>query len=310
MSTSSDPATVTDLKDIADNENSRQMISYPENMTDVTDISVHVMGVLQSTLELKLLMELFDDEMSSIVPHSHLAYRNHAEDIDINIGIPANHKVNYRLVLFGHDLGELTVSRATKLRDDEIEKIENLVSALIYPVRNALLYKKAIEKAYIDPLTGVSNRAAFDKALAQECKLAQRHGHALTLMMLDIDHFKQINDTHGHIGGDVALNTFAMCINEYVRSSDALFRYGGEEFAIILRNTELDGAALLAERMRNKIENMQFQYESVKLSITVSIGVAPFIKGENSQELIERADKLLYEAKKAGRNCIKAYNLN
>ncbi|MEQ8290004.1 MAG: GGDEF domain-containing protein [Gammaproteobacteria bacterium] len=307
MRTSSEQvATIADLKDKADNENSRQMISYPEHMTDVSEISVHIMGVLQSTLELEKLIELFDDEMSSIVPHAHLAYSNHAEDIAINIGNPAKHVVNYRLALFGHDLGELTVSRDSKLLDNEIEKMENLISALIYPLRNALLYKQAIEKAYIDPLTGVSNRAAFDKALEQECDLAQRHDNALTLMMLDIDRFKEINDNYGHVVGDVALKSFADCISECVRRSDAMFRYGGEEFAIILRNTELDGAALLAERMRKKIEDMQLQYESVQLSFTVSIGVAPFIKGENSQHLVERADKLLYQAKQAGRNCIRA----
>ena len=125
-------------------------------------------------------------------------------------------------------------------------------------------------------------------------------------MMLDIDNFKTINDSYGHLVGDVALKSFADCISEYVRRSDAMFRYGGEEFAIILRSTELDGAAQLAERMRKKIEDMQFQYESAQISMTVSIGVAPFIKGESSHDLVKRADKLLYQAKKAGRNRIKA----
>lgn len=297
-------AAVSDQKNTTDNENNRQMISYPEHMTDVSNISVHIMGVLQSTLELEKLIELFDDEMSSIVLYAHLGYSNHAEDIAINIGNPAKHVVNYRLVLFGHDLGDLVLSRDTRLLDDEIEKMENLLSALIYPLRNALLYKQAIEKAYIDPLTNVSNRAAFDKALDQECDLAQRHDNALMLMMLDIDHFKEINDNYGHVVGDATLKNFSDSINECVRRSDAMFRYGGEEFAVIIRNTELDGAALLAERMRKKIEDMPFKFESVQLSITVSIGVAAFLKGEKSQSLLDRADKLLYQAKKAGRNCI------
>ncbi len=307
MSTSSEQlANVTDIKKTADNEASRQLISYPEQMTDVSDISVHIMGVLQSTLELEKLIELFDDEMSSIVPHAHLGYSNHAEDIDIKIGNPARHVLTYRLVLFGHELGELVLSSNIKFPDTDIEKMENLISALIYPLRNALLYKQAIEKAYIDPLTGVSNRAAFDKAVEQECDLAQRHDNALTLMMLDIDHFKQINDNYGHIVGDHALKSFADCISECVRKSDAMFRYGGEEFAIILRNTQLDGAALLADRMRKKIEDMDFNYEAVDLTITVSIGVTQFRKDETGNSLIERADKLLYEAKQDGRNCIKA----
>ncbi len=139
-----------------------------------------------------------------------------------------------------------------------------MISALIYPLRNALLYKQAVEKAYNDPLTGLNNRAAFDKSIEQEVDLATRHGHSLSLMMLDLDRFKQINDNYGHIVGDAVLKSFADCIMECMRSSDIVFRYGGEEFVILLRNTELAGAILLAERMRKNIENMKFDYNNVK----------------------------------------------
>ena len=295
-------ATVTDIKDTAKTDKSRQMISYPEHMTDVSDISIHIMGVLQSTLELEKLIELFDDELASVVPHDHLSYVNRHENVEITIGNPARHSFNYRLVLFGHELGKLTMSRGTKLLDSEIVKMENLLSALIYPLRNTLLYKQAVEKAYIDPLTGVNNRAAFDKAIEQEFDLAERHRNALSLMMLDIDHFKQINDNYGHVIGDTVLKNFADCVTDCIRRSDAIFRYGGEEFAIMLRNTELDGAELLAERMRKKVEETLFKYDSVKLSITVSIGVTQQLDQDDCNSLIDRADKQLYKAKQAGRN--------
>ena len=146
-------ADITDISESPGIQNSNLMISYPENMTDVTSMSIHVMGVLQSTLELERLVELFDEELAAIVPHDHFRYVNVNENIKYDIGNVALHSSNYRLVLFGKSLGQLTISRNTKFVDVEIQKIESLISALIYPLRNALLYKQAVEKAYIDPLT-------------------------------------------------------------------------------------------------------------------------------------------------------------
>ncbi len=295
-------ADITDISNSPGVQNSRLMISYPENMTDVTNMSIHVMGVLQSTLELEKLIELFDDEMAAVVPHEHLSYENQDEGIKYDIGKAAIHRSIYSLVLFGKKMGEIIISRNSKFVDVEINKIESLISALIYPLRNALLYKQAVEKAYSDPLTGLNNRAAFDKSIEQEIDLATRHGHTLSLMMLDLDRFKQINDNYGHIVGDAVLKSFADCIMECMRSSDIVFRYGGEEFVILLRNTKVAGAKLLAERMRKKVEKMKFDYNNIKLNISVSIGLVEFQEGDDRLKLVERADALLYKAKEGGRN--------
>jgi diguanylate cyclase (GGDEF)-like protein len=303
MTISTEPmADITDISDSPGVQSSRLMISYPENMTDVTNMSIHVMGVLQSTLELEKLIELFDDEMAAIVPHEHLSYENKEESIKCDIGKSARHSSTYSLILFGKNMGELTISRNSKFLDVEIDKIESLISALIYPLRNALLYKQAVEKAYNDPLTGLNNRAAFDKSIEQEIDLAIRHDHTLSLMMLDLDRFKQINDNYGHIVGDAVLKSFADCIMECMRRSDIVFRYGGEEFVILLRNTQVAGAQLLAERMRKNVENMKFEYNNVKLNISVSIGLAELKEGDDRLKLVERADALLYKAKESGRN--------
>jgi len=307
MTTSTEPmADITDISNSPGVQSSRLMISYPENMTDVTNMSIHVMGVLQSTLELEKLIELFDDEMTAVVPHDHLCYENSEESIKFDIGKTGRHSSSYSLVLFGKNMGALTISRNAKFVDVEIEKIESLISALIYPLRNALLYKQAVEKAYNDPLTGLNNRAAFDKTIEQEVDLATRHDHSLSLMMLDIDRFKQINDNYGHIVGDAVLKSFADCIMECMRSSDIVFRYGGEEFVILLRNTELVGAILLAERMRVRVEKMKFDYNNIKLNISVSIGLSEFREGDDRLTLVERADQLLYKAKENGRNQVVA----
>ncbi len=297
-------ADITNISESPGVQNSRLMISYPENMTDVTNMSIHVMGVLQSTLELEKLIELFGDEMAAVVPHDHLSFENQDENIKYDIGKHARHSSSYRLVLFGKNLGELTISRNTKLLEIEIQKMESLISALIYPLRNALLYKQAVEQAYIDPLTGLNNRAAFDKSIEQEIELATRHNHTLSLMMLDLDKFKQINDNYGHIVGDAVLKSFADCIMECMRRSDIIFRYGGEEFSILLRNTKVAGALLLAERMRENVENIGFDYNNIKLNISVSIGLAELREDDDRIKLIERADLLLYKAKENGRNCV------
>ncbi len=303
MTNSTGPmADITDISDSPGVQNSRLMVSYPENMTDVTNMSIHVMGVLQSTLELEKLIELFDDEMAAVVPHDHLSYENQDENIKFDIGKPGRHRSIYSLVLFGKKMGELVISRNSKFVDVEINKMESLISALIYPLRNALLYKQAVEKAYSDPLTGLNNRAAFDKSIEQEIDLANRHGHTLSLMMLDLDRFKQINDNYGHIVGDAVLKSFADCMMECMRSSDIVFRYGGEEFVILLRNTGIDGAKLLAERMRKNVEEMKFDYNKIKLNVSVSIGVTELHEGDDRLKLVERADSLLYKAKENGRN--------
>lgn len=297
-------ADITDISESPGVQNSHLMISYPENMTDVTNMSIHVMGVLQSTLELEKLIELFDEELAAVVPHDHFSYENVNETIKYDIGKVALHSSNYRLILFGKSLGQLTISRNTKFVEVEIQKIESLISALIYPLRNALLYKQAVEKAYIDPLTGVNNRAAFDKSIEQEMEFSARHKHDLTLMMLDLDKFKDINDNYGHTVGDAILRSFADSIMKCLRRSDILFRYGGEEFTVLLRNTGTKGAALLAERMRKSVEEMEFEYNNINVKTTVSIGLAQMQEGDSIIGLIEHADELLYTAKDNGRNCI------
>ncbi len=271
-------------------------------MTDITDPSIQTMSALQCALELAELIKLFGNEMAAIVPHEYFCYVNEYEHIKYDIGTSARHSLHYKLVLFGKSLGELTFARSTPFVEIEIQKMKALFSVLIYPLRNALLYKQAVEKAYIDTLTGINNRAAFDKAIEQEIDFAIRHHYTLTLMMLDLDKFKDVNDNYGHITGDAVLIKFTDCITQCLRRSDSLFRYGGEEFSVLLRNTRIEGAKLLAERMRKSVEEMVFAHEDAEINITVSIGLAELQATDDTKKLIARADALLYQAKKNGRN--------
>jgi diguanylate cyclase len=147
-----------------------------------------------------------------------------------------------------------------------------------------------------DPLTGVANRRAFDETLKSMLAQKNRYSTPLSLAILDIDFFKQINDKQGHLDGDRVLQELAQLLRGNMRDCDVLARFGGEEFVILMPNTELPAACNLSERIRATVEG--------SLSITVSMGVATANGDENESELIARADAALYMAKKAGRNCV------
>lgn len=154
-----------------------------------------------------------------------------------------------------------------------------------------------------DSLTGLPNRRRFLERLEEEVRRAQRYGHPLALLMADLDHFKNINDTHGHAAGDVLLKRFAHVARTTLRETDLAGRLGGEEFAILLPDTGLDGACVQAERLRKAIFASVIQYEGKPIFVTVSLGVAVLqSEDQNLDNLLERADSHLYEAKRAGRN--------
>ena len=175
------------------------------------------------------------------------------------------------------------------------------MSGLLYPLRNALLYHRAVQTALIDPLTGVKNRSTLDDAFQRELKLARRHNHDLSVILLDIDHFKQVNDQHGHLYGDQALRAVAQCVQRTIRDSDLLFRFGGEEFMILLSGTGAEGSALLAERIRREVERIT-PFPDGKTTLTISLGVTSLRQEDAPESLLERADAALYQAKRSGRN--------
>lgn len=157
----------------------------------------------------------------------------------------------------------------------------------------------------MDPLTGIPNRRHFDKRLLAESRRSRREQTPLAIAMLDIDHFKQVNDHYGHIGGDRCLKQLSEAMKSALkRPTDEVCRYGGEEFAFILPNTELQGAYQLLEEIRGIVENITIQSDEITFSVTLSAGVASNIMAYegNETELLAFADKLLYEAKQNGRN--------
>ena len=167
--------------------------------------------------------------------------------------------------------------------------------------------RKLQELATTDPLTGLSNRRAFLERLEEELRLSRRLKHQSTLLMLDFDHFKQINDNYGHSAGDAVLKHFAAEAGECLRKTDLLGRLGGEEFAILLPGTDMEGARHLAELIRERMEQNPTQLESGDIAMTLSIGMTAIKPGDkNTSDVLNRADKALYQAKEKGRNQVRA----
>lgn len=192
--------------------------------------------------------------------------------------------------------------------------------ALLSSIRNAIekveLLRQIEEQrqellrlACTDDLTGLNNRRFFLSRLKEETTRTFRYNTPLSLLLMDVDHFKEINDRFGHPTGDVVLMRVARCIVQCLRNSDVAGRYGGEEFGVLLTNTDSAGAAAMAERLRTTIQEEEFHAAGEQFQITCSIGVAQFqVHAQNWDELLSVADQALYEAKHHGRNRVVFYS--
>jgi diguanylate cyclase (GGDEF)-like protein len=170
------------------------------------------------------------------------------------------------------------------------------------------LMEQLYTSSVMDALTGAFNREYFNSAIVAEIQQAQNAGLSLSFLMVDIDHFKHINDTHGHQSGDAVLTELVNRIQHCLRPADVLCRYGGEEFALILRSTQMPQAIEFAERVRNVVGKTSFAIGEVRLSVTISVGCASMecCAEPSAEELIRIADRRLYAAKHAGRNRVVA----
>lgn len=261
-----------------------------------------ISSALQTTLEFNELISIFTNRIESMIPHSAFIYTNPEFGLEIKSGVFTRHSCSYALKVEQQQLGELKLMRNHRFSDTEIQLLESLLCCLIYPLKNATSFHQALKMAYTDPLTQAKNRSSFNDTVAREMSLAARNAKNLSLIFLDIDHFKAINDTHGHDCGDVALASVAKWVKESLRDSDVIFRYGGEEFVILLSDTDIHGAELLAERIRHSIERHTLAYGMKTINITASLGVSSLRADDTAEAFVKRADKAMYTAKSNGRN--------
>jgi two-component system, cell cycle response regulator len=170
------------------------------------------------------------------------------------------------------------------------------------PLRMASLMDESVRLATTDPLTGLANRRALLEALQIEIAHARRHGSPLSFALLDVDHFKSVNDVHGHPVGDQVLAAVGALLRRELRIPDVPARWGGEEFVVVLKHTDGAGGLVAAERIRKAVQALEISTADKRISVTVSIGVAEFTAIDSAELLVDRADRAMYRAKTGGRN--------
>lgn len=260
---------------------------------------------LAETLDIHEVLHCFFNGIARRIRVSHMTFTPMNDLKPVSFGSEALHSAAYNLKTKSYTLGTLTFSRDDRFSKEELEELENTLVCLFTPLRNALLYQEALTNSLCDQMTKLSNRAAFELAIKRHLGLSRRHGQPVSLLMLDVDHFKSINDRYGHPAGDTCLASIARALKSTLRETDELFRYGGEEFAVLLANTKRDQANLVAERLRLAVTQVTVNaYQCEPFYTTVSIGLATLKADDDRDSFIARADKALYHAKSSGRNCV------
>jgi diguanylate cyclase (GGDEF)-like protein/PAS domain S-box-containing protein len=243
--------------------------------------------------------------MAEIVGDKHLDYINQFKRSPMKTREMMERSVIYGLRKNGTEFpAEITISKIDVIGEMEYTAIVRDVS------ERTRLLDELERSATTDPLTGLKNRACLTDKMDELITVNKRYGHTFSIILIDLDHFKQINDSHGHDVGDEVLKRFAQRVLPLFREVDLLARYGGEEFVGLLPDTQLEGAAELAERLRKTIEDRKIDAnDQGDVKFTVSIGVAQFGVNDDARTIFKRSDGALYRAKEAGRNRVECDSL-
>jgi two-component system, cell cycle response regulator len=202
----------------------------------------------------------------------------------------------------GSELGTLALAPGPASEADTVQLVALVARELGGPVRIAALMDEQKRLASIDPLTGLRNRRAFVEQARIEVARAARYRCPLGVLLLDVDHFKAVNDGRGHAAGDRVLAVLGELLSQLLRTPDVAARWGGEEFVLLLPSTDLVGTKVVGERVRLTVENHAIEYEGNTIPISVSVGAAAYVPGESLEAFIDRADRAMYVAKAGGRN--------
>lgn len=269
---------------------------------DLAQLKLQLGLQLQTTLEVERILGMFFQGAQRLLYISALNYVYTERDLHLRLGDAAGHSASYNLSNEGEYLGTFVFERNQAFSEQELIAVESLMECLLFPLRNALLYRAATQSALRDPLTGAGNRIAMEQTLTREIEVARRHSHPLSLLMLDIDHFKRVNDTFGHTAGDEVLRSIAQSLKAQLRNIDRVFRYGGEEFLVLLSGTDSEAAGAIGERLRQATMALQYPMLEHTLELSISLGCATLLPAESADSLLRRADTALYVAKREGRN--------
>lgn len=278
----------------------------PNNLSKSNPIS-ELMYALQISLDIETMLNTFLSHLAKSTKVQGLTFQYEPQSVFFKIGHCGSFTEKYDLS-FGQEeyLGQIHFFQESIFSEKDQIIIEELLPILSLPLKNALAHHLALYSATHDSLTGAANRTTLMTTLSREIYLSKRYGNTFTILTFDIDQFKKINDQFGHTGGDEYLKGFTDQLQQAMRESDFLFRLGGDEFLVLLSKTKLDGALVLAKRMKACIQQYICQYGDESIQTTVSIGATEYQSNDLPIILLNRSDKALYLAKKNGKNMIQS----
>lgn len=303
-------------------------LNWYELLPVLDDLAVLMLAINDSGQhEFEAYLQQLNERLESFQSHLHEASEGHADNTsaarDLDSQLREQVDGLQSSVQGAADLGSLkhilenrlegllgTMDEHQQQRDqreqDMASRLQGLAERVASMEQEALGYREHLEeqrqKALIDPLTGLPNRAAWSERVDQEVLQWQESGGHLLMAILDLDHFKRINDSYGHLAGDKVLKIVASVLRKRLRSQDFIARFGGEEFVLLIPQTSLPAGCQLAETLRAAIEACPFHFKGERVTITLSIGISAFRSGERSEVVLKRADEALYRAKHLGRN--------
>lgn len=257
---------------------------------------------LQTTLEIEQLLEIFSMEAAKMVRFCGLTLDFSDDSVAVRGSMPGKHRFSFNITIENVQVAQLSYSLIDGLNRHSIRQLETLHQQLAYPLRNAIAFHNVKKQALKDHLTGLGNRGHFDDSLFKAMMYAKRKRSTFALIMLDLDNFKQVNDNYGHQIGDKVIQEFAEVLRLSIRTEDNVFRFGGDEFAIIADSKDDNEAHSITARIQHNVCNNPVMR---KYGVSSSIGFTFFRQNDGKEDLFCRADGALYAAKDFGRNCTK-----
>ena len=256
--------------------------------------SSNLLEQLQTTLAVDKLLDIFAMEAAHYIKFSGLYFKSTIVSQTLRGSRKAKYERQFELKLNGEFIGTISYSVDKPISMHHYKDLQRIHQTILYPLKNALQYHQAIQLAMQDSLTGLGNRRYFDEQLKRAMHHANRHHAQVGLVLGDLNKFKAVNDTHGHIAGDQVLIQFSNILRSCVRDSDSVFRFGGDEFAIIVENASEYALDIIQSRINSSLKS---NILLAKYQIGCSLGTTFMNRADNERTLFERADQSLYRQK-------------
>lgn len=288
--------------DVINPDASASVLANWSDFSKERDNNSSLIEQLQTTLDVEHLLAIYLNALANVYQVNAISLETFQNNFTSGTIKPDGQKLTLPIRIDNKLMGKISYYTEKRITDILMSSLSGFQKALTFPLRNALAFWQLQQLALKDALTGVGNRACYDEAVSRMMQQSQRYEEDFVLMVLDLDNFKAVNDLHGHQTGDEVLTEFTQLVADCLRGEDQLFRFGGDEFAILLPKQGLGAAKIVASRIHLAVGQ---QTKFIKFGVSTSIGCACFQTTDTTASLFARADKALYAAKYAGKNCMK-----